>query len=391
MTDTPSISNVGEYLSAHYLAEVLPGVLRKGRVPEWQKAEKAHAARTVDGLPVSPRAGLRDLGRAYFAAKTDVLDLVPGTPELAEAVHALHLRVLTALGFRAEPGDLDRVRSDHPHTVPVLHHEPGIVAIEGGWATDPDACLDPGDPEDAGAPVGAGRLPEPVILRGAQGKEEITDVRHLVAHLFATVDPPSYVLVLTGGVITLADRTAWGEGRRLSVSLESLYGRNDSAEIDIAAHLLHAETLRPPTAGGAPALAGIVDGSRQHAVGVSAELREGLRTSVELVANEVLTRLREQGLNAEQTDDPKALGARLRKESLRYLYRILFLLYAEARPDLGVLPVDAPEYTAGYGMGRLGDLVAKPLGPNSGAGFHLYESLDLLFRLVDQGHDGVRG
>lgn len=101
--------------------------------------------------------------------------------------------------------------------------------------------------------------------------------------------------------------------------------------------------------------------------------------------------MREQGLKAEETDDPKTLAARLRKESLRYLYRILFLLYAEARPELGVLPVDAPEYTAGYGMGRLGDIVARPLGPNSSNGFHFYESLDLLARLVDKGHDGVAG
>ncbi len=52
-------------------------------------------------------------------------------------------------------------------------------------------------------------------------------------------------------------------------------------------------------------------------------------------------------------------GRELARESLRYLYRILFLLYAEARPELGVLPVDDPEYAEGYSLARLGDLVAR--------------------------------
>src|SRR5690606_36308281 len=82
------------------------------------------------------------------------------------------------------------------------------------------------------------------------------------------------------------------------------------------------------------------------------------------------------------------LGRQLTRESLRYLYRILFLLYAEARPELGILPADYPEYQLGYGLGRLGELVAERdlVDEKSRRGFYLYESLDLLFRKVQEGH-----
>ena len=46
-------------------------------------------------------------------------------------------------------------------------------------------------------------------------------------------------------------------------------------------------------------------------------------------------------------------GQDLAKHSLRFLYRILFLLYAEASPEMRVLPTGAAEYEEGYGLDRL--------------------------------------
>jgi hypothetical protein len=130
-----------------------------------------------------------------------------------------------------------------------------------------------------------------------------------------------------------------------------------------------------------------VDESRKHAVGVSAELREGLRESVQIIANEVLARIRSHDLEPGDVAELGDLARELGRETLRYLYRILFLLYAEARPDLGILPADDQDYVAGYSMHRLGELAARRLiGEEARTGFHLYESLDLLFRMVNNGH-----
>ncbi len=65
----------------------------------------------------------------------------------------------------------------------------------------------------------------------------------------------------------------------------------------------------------------------------------------------------------------------------------MFLLFAEARPELGILPVGAPEYGSGeYGLDRLREIIQVPLTGRSAEGHHLHESLNLLFRLVNDGH-----
>ena len=87
--------------------------------------------------------------------------------------------------------------------------------------------------------------------------------------------------------------------------------------------------------------------------------------------------------------EPGELARELGRQSLRYLYRILFLLYAESRPELGILPADDEDYIAGYSMQRLGEIASHRLiGEEARIGFHLYESLALLFRMVNDGHNG---
>ncbi len=80
--------------------------------------------------------------------------------------------------------------------------------------------------------------------------------------------------------------------------------------------------------------------SVKHTVGVSQDLREGVRLSIEIIANEVVRRRAAQGLEPLPKDQAQVLAV----QSLRFLYRILFLLWAEASPELGVLPVGAAEY-----------------------------------------------
>ncbi|KAB1943574.1 class I SAM-dependent DNA methyltransferase [Micromonospora sp. ALFpr18c] len=363
-----SLTNRGEYLSAHYLAEILPTTLKGGLLKQWTEDEKSGR--------VTPRAGLRGMRRQYFDAKTELTDVDFFDPE---RLRKQHQDVLRALGFDPQPQTITVERNGQEYEVHVAHAElttaHGIIALDCGWAVDTEAAQDPDD---------AGRLLDPLTLSSA---ETIETGAKLASLLFAADSPkPRYVLILSGGVITLADRTVWGEGRYLAVSLDTAYARNDDKEFDVVAALFGADSLRPPAEGGTEPLADLVAGSRQHAVGVSSELREGLKVSVELIANEVLDQIRRAGYQPQQVMDLDELAKELGRESLRYLYRILFLLYAEARPELGVLPVNDPQYVEGYSLARLGDLVSRRLAPSGEDGTHLYESLDLLFRMVNGGH-----
>ncbi|MFJ8656737.1 class I SAM-dependent DNA methyltransferase [Streptomyces rochei] len=412
-----SLVNRGDYFSAHYLAEVLPKDLKSGLLQKWKEREEAvkppadHDGGTDEEtsagptpgrteLPVTPRVGLRSLRRDYFRARSsfalpededgiitvrDADDdvLTYGAPRWRERVRALNAEVLRALGYDAKPRVLSVERAGRAYEVPVAHAEKGLVALDCGWAAEPDAALDP---------KGRGRLLEPVPL---DGPDPVETGSKLASFLFACEEPPRYVLLLGGGVIVLADRAVWGEGRYLGVSLDTALQRNDTragGELDTVAALFGADSLRTPEEGGENPLAELVGKSAKHAVGVSSELRDGLRKSVELIANEVLQRLREQDVRPKDIGELSDLGKQLTRESLRYLYRILFLLYAEARPELGILPADYPEYQQGYGLGRLGELVAErePVSDTARNGFYLYESLDLLFRKVQDGYRARR-
>ncbi|MEU0478545.1 class I SAM-dependent DNA methyltransferase [Streptosporangium sp. NPDC006013] len=382
-----SIVNRGDYFSAHYLAEVLPKDLKKsgGLLARWSEDEKADR--------VTPRRGLRELRKPYFADRPFFADVdarlregelispndrAEWCKELAE----LHGDVLRALGFAAQPRELTVRRAGREHAVPVAYSDQHLVAIECGWAAEVDAALDD---------ERAGLLAAPIRLDGG---EQLTSGTKLASWLFAADTPPRYVLILAGGVAVLADRATWGEGRYLAVSLDVALGRNNPAELEVIAALFGADSLLPPEEGGSEPLAELLANSRNHAVGVSTELRKGLKDSVELIANEVLNRIRQaemrledgtvRAVRPEDIMEPGALAKELGKESLRYLYRILFLLYAEARPELGILPTDDEDYGRGYSLSRLGDLVVRDLtGEEARNSFHLYESLDLLFRLVN--------
>jgi len=363
-----SITNRGDYLSAHYLAEVLPRDLKKqGSLrTRWTHREKA--------AQPTPVRGLRGLRREYFDARLSLKERAGADQLRKKELVELNGALLRALGFPAEPRDLEVERAGEEFRVPVAYAGQNVLAIDCDWAADTDAAFDVDGADTLLTPVEVGNRVR--IETGAK----------LARWLFAADEPPRYVLLLHGGVIVLADRLTWGEGRYLAVSLDAALERADAAELELIAALFSADALQPPAEGGEEPLAGFVAGSRQHAVGVSAELREGLRESVQIIANEVLDRLQEQSVQPGDIDDG-TLAKDLGRQSLRYLYRILFLLYAEARPELGILPVDDEDYIAGYSMARLGDLVARRLGGEEARrSFHLYESLAVLFRMVNDGH-----
>lgn len=217
--------------------------------------------------------------------------------------------------------------------------------------------------------------------------EPIESAAALLSHLFVADDGPRFALVLAGGLALLTERERWPEGRYLLVDLQLVADRNDDrrgGELDRALTCLAADSLAPDAEGDIW-WAGVLDESVRHTVGVSQDLREGVRLSIEIIANDVVSRRAAGGLAPLPADQAQPLA----RQSLRFLYRILFLLYAEASPELAVLPVGDPSYEQGYSLDRLRELTLVELvTPRAQAGTHLYRSLAVLFGLVDHGHNG---
>lgn len=390
MPDFDSISNRGEYLSAHYFAEQLGTDLRKGIFDKWQVRENDE----LDQTPTA-RGRVRELRGRYLApdarrffAQAAESESDDGTrlrthdnPRWREVLLAWHHDVLDALGFPGEDSALTVRRAGQEATVVVAWQGDGIVAVHCGWTAENDSALDA---------RGAGRLIYPVQLSASERYETGQD---LATWLFQGEDPPRFVLLLCGGVLVLADRNAWTEGRHLSVSLDAALERNDrrqTGELATIAALFSRDMLAPAKDATTPLLDSLTKASTANAVGVSKDLRVGLQRSVEIIANEVLARLAEAGASpAELETSSMPIARELTRESLRYLYRILFLLYAEARPELGILPADDGGYEAGYSVARLRELVARDerlIEPTAQNGFHLFESLSVLFDKVNSGH-----
>ncbi|MGB5758208.1 MAG: hypothetical protein WBM50_14925, partial [Acidimicrobiales bacterium] len=202
---------------------------------------------------------------------------------------------------------------------------------------------------------------------------------------------------LGGRVVVLAERAKWADGRYLAVDLDAALERNDvrkAGELETIASLFSNDAINPEAdadgqGGGQSVLDELVDKSHKHAVGVSKDLRHGIRDSIELLANEVIELRYEQTQAQHRTRfrgdnvDARQLSA----ECLRYLYRLLVLLYAESRPELGILPVDDEAYLAGYSVDRLRELCLVELTTDEARnGSHIHESLNLLFELVNDGY-----
>ncbi|RCW45883.1 hypothetical protein DFQ14_102184 [Halopolyspora algeriensis] len=368
-----SIRNVGDFLSPHWLSEAFPGKL-KALAKEWR--ERGEYGKH------SPLRGLSGVSGVFLKAKAELPQ--PREEGYAAAVTELHRLVLGALGIEAETTELDTEQSETPVTVPLLarNQSPTGEALHVLQAAPVDDVDDLFGEE--------GRLLDPVrVHTGARAdtakSESITAVPKAVQQLFLTEAAPRFVLVLAGGWMVLSDVERWAEGRYIAFDMDTALSRKDdkaTGELAWLAGLASADVLLPSQEG-TSLLTTFSEDSIKHAVGVSEDLREGLRISVELIANEVIAQRRKRG---EPVEGIPELPRELTTQSLRFLYRILFLLYAEARPELGILPVGAPEYDAGYGLDRLRELIQVPLTGPSRDGHHLHDSLRLLFRLVNDGH-----
>ena len=164
--------------------------------------------------------------------------------------------------------------------------------------------------------------------------------------------------------------------------------RKDASTLQAAAALLHKSSLAPGN--GNSLLESLDENAHKHAFGVSEDLKHALREAIEMLGNEAAKQLRQ--LAAEQRKgffsgkdqlDPGDLSL----ECLRMVYRLLFMFYIEARPELGYVPIRKSEvYLKGYSLESLRDLEMKKLvTPESRDGHYFDKTLRRLFSLVAQG------
>lgn len=380
----PSLVNQG-YVSDYFLAYRLDAGL--------DDLYKRWTAQEQDGHPTA-RTRLRGLGGKLAKHRPDAARTAPDDVEgddgrlalgvldadALAAQRALVSDVADALGWTPAPETLEVTTGTTVLRVPALHVRRTasgllLVVLPTVFGTDPAAIV-------ASKQAAAGTLLDPVT---AGDRPVARTALEAAQALFTADDPPAYVLACAGGALTLLDRDRWGEGVFLGANLDDAAARDDvrpKGELAALAALFSADAIDPGS-DAQSALAALLDKAANESAGVSKELRHGMRRSVELLANAVVEDLRTRQKKRWQDIDADDLT----RQCLRYLYRIIVLLFAEARPELGIVPADDPDYQSGYSIARLRDVALADLhGTAARDANHIQRSLDTLFRLVDGGY-----
>ena len=201
-------------------------------------------------------------------------------------------------------------------------------------------------------------------------------------YIFAQDDPPRWVILAGMHQVVLLDRFKWNASRLLRFDLEEILARLDSNALQAKAILLHREHTCPSE--GTALLDDLDENSHKHAFSVSDDLKYALRESIELLGNEAVwykqNKLKEGVYKGKLDEGQSTL------ECLRYMYRLLFLFYIEARRELGYAPMNSDIYRQGYSLEFLRNLEQAELRTTEDTeGYFIDASIKKLFKLVWEG------
>jgi hypothetical protein len=364
--DISAINNVGEFYSNHYLDAILDKDV-KSLVKSWEDAEG-------NGY-IAPHKRLSAQAAKYFKLKSKLTHSVERLEQYGIS-HEVNVTLLEALGYEYQSNAYEL--SSEELLIPVLcslkkDGNPYLWIIDTYWDLADDA-----------------RLFDQKLLEVQKPKDtdayqlQSETLENIPALIFKKDEPPRWLLMLSAGRAVLIERHKWGQGQYLEFDLDEIMARKNIDNFKALAVLLSQEALLPDASN---AIHDTLDeNSHKHAYAVSSDLKYGIRRAVELLANEYVwyTKKKQQskGLNRE------GLDKQLTSETLTYMYRLLFLFYAEARSgDLGLLPMNSDEYRMGYSIESLRDLEQVKLNTEKAkSGYYLNESLEKLFKLINDGH-----
>lgn len=203
--------------------------------------------------------------------------------------------------------------------------------------------------------------------------------------VFGAAEPPRWVLLLHPRQVILLDRGKWNDQRALRFDLKQILveGR-DAGTRRLMAGLLARESLCPADPNASAWLDAVEEKAHKHAYGVSEDLKYAMREVIELIGNEAIHYRRE--VSKKGVFDGEIDAEQLTLECLRYAYRLLFLLYLEAREELGYAPMKSEAYRTAYGLESLRERVEVPLTTERAAnGFYFHQSITWLFKTIYEG------
>lgn len=364
--DLTGISNENEFYTHHYLSAILENDL-KDVFQTWAEREKEENIR-------QPHGRLKGLAGSYF----NMCSRFEREKKAAEKLtiqHEFLPDLLDALGYEYRPRTRELEEGVFlPIAGEILRSNgaPEFWIIE---ALDQDA--------EGMDPLALFILKEQFIA-GQEHDESLLEPsleQIITRQVFGLSEPPRWVLVASHAQLVLIDRLKWNEKRLLRFDLSEILGRKEDSTLKAAAALLHRDSVCPEE--GLSLLDTLDENSHKHAFAVSEDLKYALRESIELLGNEAIFSMRK---DVRDKLYGRELADQLTIECLRYMYRLLFLFYIEARPELGYVPMKSDAYRMGYSLETLRDLeMVKLTTEESRNGYYLHDSIQMLFDLIYNG------
>lgn len=347
----PGIEAVNDFYTPYYMKEYFPDEVKNASAPWKQLPPEKRPARL-----------LKDMRQSF----TEVInnnenDLFP-----AERVRNFIDGMLVALGYTQEgnqakdEGLLDRISGK---SVPVYYQ-----VNDSDGAPRLQVLVSLSDSAEAGV------LENPI--EDGSGKDG-TSCEEYARMLLADFDEPARWILLMGlHQIALIDRRKWNDKKCMLFDLDEIFSRHQDHVYTAMAVLLRRDSLCPNK--GDSLLDTFDDTSAKNAVEVSDNLRSALRECVEILGNEVIHDwICNKGRSIDEID-----AGELTVQALRYMYRLLFLLFIEAKPSLGYAPMKSDIYRTGYSLDSLRDIAEQMRGRMDEAGDSTYLA-DTLRRLDD--------
>ena len=369
------ISNENEFYSEHYLTTVFEGDIEE-TLASWRASEK-------EGLS-SPRHKLEKVAKAWGRLQADYLVERADQKRLMIAREFAH-GFLDALGYERRS---ELLPDAEEKLIPILARRSIGNDEDQVWVVEV--------PSPSGADFETDPLQVKFRCEQFENIETAQDISRrrkdaaevaVTRGVFGLSTPPRFVILLSMSQAVLIDRRKWPDSRLLRFRFGEIFGRSEGTTLAVTAALLHGDSLAPGS--GTPLIDRIDEESHRHAFGVSQDLKFALREAIEILGNEaaeLIIEKRRANKEGVFSGDKMLDAGRLTTECLRYMYRLLFLFFIEARPELGFAPMKAKAYRTGYSLESLRELELVPLETDEDRdGHYISDTLDALFSLVFHG------
>ena len=366
--DLHGILNQNEYYTNHYFTTIFEENA-SDTIANWRQSAK-------DNESVTPWAAFRDTSKNYYRIREKYLQLrnEDGSRELIENQATEYI---AALGY-GEPDSIN-IELNEEITVPVFHEEKKPNGAPLLWV-----LLSVADERDDD------------ILKGKVfGRKDAEDEEFsmllsdnnddvLAKLFFAGAEAPRWIILIGINQIALIDRNKWDKKKYLQFDLEEIFSRHEETTFQALAVLLHKESLCP--AEGNSLLDSLDENSYKHSSSVSDSLKYALRECIELLGNEVLYDMRTRQ-QIDFSENPVDAGE-LTLECLRYMYRVLFMLFIEAREELGFAPMKSDVYQKGYSLEGVRDVCenVREMSAEAEDGYYIDETISALFDMIYTGY-----